>query len=150
MSMSFQTLMIICLTGGESVVVSITVDGQTVQGSPASSIEFTGGTSMVSRHCRPEKTGECFDCCQGLKVLFFKALPWIFIPLKNICLLQTGIFLPQMCVQMHQKISKLEIQKHYPFDFSGHCLAAQEVSETLEITGKFFLRSIRLDRDKKM
>ena len=54
-----------CFPGGVSAVVTVTVDGQTTQGSLETSIRYSGPTVMVSALCRSERTGECFDCCQG-------------------------------------------------------------------------------------
>ena len=55
-------------TGGDSAVVSVSVDGQTIHGGSAAVIVYSGGTSQVAEMCRPEKSGECFDCCQGFNV----------------------------------------------------------------------------------
>ncbi len=49
-------------------MVSVSVDGQTIHGGSAAVIVYSGGTSQVAEMCRPEKSGECFDCCQGFNV----------------------------------------------------------------------------------
>jgi hypothetical protein len=54
-------------SGGDSAVVTVTIDGQTTHGGSAGVIKYYGGTSQISEICRPEKSGECFDCCQGFE-----------------------------------------------------------------------------------
>lgn len=54
-------------SGGASAVVTVSVDGQSANGGSAGVIVYTGGTSQISDLCRPEKSGECFDCCQGFE-----------------------------------------------------------------------------------
>jgi hypothetical protein len=54
-------------SGGSSAVATVRIDGQTAQGGSAGVIKYTGGTSQIHEMCRPEKSGECFDCCQGIK-----------------------------------------------------------------------------------
>ncbi len=54
-------------SGGNSAVVFVSIDGQSTQGGSAGVIVYTGGTSQIAEMCRPEKSGECFDCCQGFE-----------------------------------------------------------------------------------
>ncbi len=51
-------------------MVTVNIDGQTAHGGSAGVIVYTGGTSQISEMCTPEKSGECFDCCQGFEISF--------------------------------------------------------------------------------